>query len=420
MIRILLLEFGKVKWVLNITDVGHLTSDMDSGEDKLQKGAKREGKSAWEVAEYYTEYFKSSLHKLNFRLPDYLPKATENIPEQINFIEKLIEKGYGYQISDGIYFDTSKFSEYASFAQIDLDELQAGSRVEINPEKRNNTDFALWKFSQPHMLRDMEWDSPWGKGFPGWHIECSAMALKYLGATIDIHSGGIDHIPVHHTNEIAQSQAYTGSPLAKIWMHTNHILINDEKISKSTGNGITLEDVTSQGYSLEAFRLHVLESHYRTQSKFSWDSLRSAQNRLQDLKAMASLRWQTIPALHDHSTFAFSDVAEEIQSIMANDLHSEAVLTYLSEVTKQTLVVLVAEEEKSDFTAMLLAIDALLGTKLSEVLDISTEIKQLLSKREEARQQEDWGASDKIRTELLNRQIGVRDTSSGQIWYPLD
>jgi cysteinyl-tRNA synthetase len=407
------------KWVMNITDVGHLVSDADEGEDKLEKGAKREGKTAWEVAELYTDYFIDGLKRLNMLQPDELPRATDHIPEQIELIQKLEKKGSVYVIDDGVYFDTSTFPRYADFARLDLDEQQAGARVEHNQQKRNPTDFALWKFSPSNHQRDMEWDSPWGKGFPGWHIECSAMSMKYLGETLDIHAGGIDHLPIHHTNEIAQSEAATGKPFVKHWMHSNHITIEGDKISKSLGNGITLEDIEAQNISLDAFRLHVLESHYRSQSKFSWDSLRAAANRLDDLKALAALRHQTIPTLHDHATFTFSDVSEELVRIMSNDLHSEAVLAYLSEVTKQTLAVLVADEEKKEFDTMLAIIDGLLGTRLAAVPDITPGQKQLIADREAARMAANWAESDNLRDKLAITGVGIRDTGNGAIWFPL-
>ena len=405
-------------WVMNITDVGHLVSDADEGEDKLEKGARREGKTAWEIASFYTDYFISGMQKLNMLTPDYLPRATDHIKEQIELVKKLEAKGYTYSIDDGVYFDTAKFPDYSKFARLDLDEQQAGARVEYNSAKRNPNDFALWKFSPKEGTRDMEWDSPWGKGFPGWHLECSAMAMKYLGETLDIHAGGIDHVPVHHTNEIAQSEAVTGKPFAKFWMHSNHITIEGEKISKSLGNGITLEDIEAKGISLEAFRLHVLESHYRSQSKFSWESLQAAENRLDDLKAMAALRWQTTPALHDHATFTFSDVSEELIRIMNEDLHSEAVLAYLSEVCKQALTVLVSSEERAEFETMLTTIDELLGLELLSVTDISAEQRQLIADRETARMQQNWSESDRLRHVLAEQGVGVRDTSFGSIWFP--
>lgn len=406
-------------WVMNITDVGHLVSDADEGEDKLEKGAKREGKTAWDVADFYTDYFLKGLERLNFIKPSHLPKATDHITEQIELIKRLEEKGFTYQISDGIYYDTSKFPKYADFAQLDIDEQQAGARVEYNIEKRNPTDFALWKFSPSDHKRDMEWDSPWGKGFPGWHLECSAMCMKYLGDTVDIHSGGIDHIPVHHSNEIAQSEAATGKLFAKVWMHTNHILINDEKISKSAGNGITLEDIEAKGYSLEAFRLHVLESHYRSQSKFSWDSLEAAQNRLRSLQAMAALRWQAKATVQDAGTFALGDVSEELKSFLADDLNTPAALVYLSQVETQLNTVLIEQDMLDHFVGMLGAIDRLLGLNLLGIADISEENKQLIAEREDARTIQDWVKADELRDKLVIAKIGVRDTPSGPIWFPL-
>lgn len=418
LVRTLKLSELEPKWVMNITDVGHLVSDADEGEDKLEKGARREGKTAWEVASFYTDYFISGMKKLNILTPDYLPRATDHIKEQIELVKQLETKGFTYVIGDGVYFDTKKFAKYGDFARLDIDEQQAGARVEYNTEKRNPTDFALWKFSPKDSKRDMEWDSPWGKGFPGWHIECSAMSMKYLGETLDIHAGGIDHVPVHHTNEIAQSEAVTGKPFANVWMHSNHITIKGDKISKSLGNGITLEDIEAKGISLQAFRLHVLESHYRSQSKFSWESLQAAENRLDDLRAMAALRWQTVPALHDHATFTFSDVGEEMIRIMGEDLHSEAALAYLSDVCKQTLTVLVSSEERAEFEAMLSTIDELLGLELQQVEDITAAQRQQLADREAARMKQDWAESDRLRDVLAEQGVGLRDTPYGAIWFP--
>ncbi len=420
LIRALRANGLKPKWVMNITDVGHLVSDADDGEDKLEKGARREGKTAWDVAKRYGNYFVAGLGRLHISQPDFLPKATDHIQEQIELVKTLEAKGYTYTIQDGVYYDTSKFPGYAHFAKLDLDDLQAGARVEHNPEKRNISDFALWKLTPAGINRDMEWDSPWGKGFPGWHLECSAMSMKYLGETIDIHSGGIDHVPVHHTNEIAQSEAATGKRFANYWMHTNHISVNGEKISKSLGNGITLEDIEAKGFSLEAFRLHVLESHYRSQSKFSWESLQAAQNRLNDLKAMAALQWQTVPTVHDQTTFTYSDVGNEIARILSEDLHTETALALLSELTKQVLMIGVANREKDEFVAMLQAIDALLGTQLGNIRDISGEHKQLVAQRQRSREINDWAKADEYRDQLVAADIGLRDGSDGTTtWFPL-
>jgi cysteinyl-tRNA synthetase len=419
LIRTLRLHGFEPKWVMNITDVGHLVSDADEGEDKLEKGARREGKTAWEVAEFYTKDFLQEMNALNILKPTHITKATDHIAEQIELIQKLEKGGHTYVISDGVYYDTSTFPKYGDFARLDIDEQQAGARVDYNPEKRNVSDFALWKFSPKDQQRDMEWDSPWGKGFPGWHIECSAMSMKYLGETLDINTGGIDHIPVHHTNEIAQSEAVTGKPFANTWLHSNHVLIDGAKISKSLGNGLRLQDIEAAGISLEAFRLHVLESHYRSQSKFSIESLRAASNRLADLQAMAVLRYQTTPALHDHATFTFADVSEELIHIMGEDLHSEAALAYLSEVNKQTLTVLVSDEEKHEFETMLGIIDDLLGLRLSAIPNINMAQKKLIADRQAARMSADWAESDRLRDELAKTGVGIRDTGEGAIWFPL-
>jgi cysteinyl-tRNA synthetase len=409
----------QTKWVMNITDVGHLTSDADEGEDKLEKGAQREGKTAWDVARKYTEYFLHGLERLNIQTPNQLPKATEHIEEQIALIKALEDRGYTYRIDDGIYYDTAKFPGYADFARLDLDALQAGARVSHNPQKHNSSDFALWKFSPTDHTRDMEWDSPWGTGFPGWHLECSAISMKYLGPTLDIHSGGIDHIPVHHTNEIAQSEAATGKRFANIWLHTNHILIEDEKISKSLGNGITLEDVEARGYDMDTLRLLVLESHYRSQSKFSWDAMAATKNRLQDLRAMAALRHQPVDTV-DTDSFSFVDIPDQLRLIMAEDLATPAALAYLSEVCRQVLATLVHPARLEHFNQMLQAVDSLLGTQLYETPDITGAQKQLINERDVARRHKDWQKSDELRDRLVAEGIGLRDHDSHTtVWYYL-
>jgi cysteinyl-tRNA synthetase len=415
LVRALQADGLKTKWVMNITDVGHLTSDADEGEDKLEKGAKREGKTAWEVAEIYTDEFMGGMQKLNILTPDYITKATDHIQEQIAMIQTLMDKGYGYVISDGVYYDTSKFEGYKDFAKLDLDEQQAGARVVFNPDKRNIADFALWKFSSKGSTRDMEWESPWGKGFPGWHIECSAMSIKYLGETIDIHCGGIDHIPVHHTNEIAQSEAATGKRFANYWMHSNHISINGEKISKSLGNGITLEDLIEKGYSPETLRINILESHYQSQSKFSWDSLEAAKQRLIGFKAIAVLRYQTVDntgtQLNAHA------IIEDIKKLLINNLETPAIMAYLSELSTRLLKSGISHADKDEFVNLLRAIDQLLGLKLSDIADIDDQVRRLISKRESQRQNKDWQASDDTRKELeYNYNVLILDTTSGPNW----
>ena len=404
------------EWVMNITDVGHLVSDADDGEDKLEKGARREGKTAWQVAEFYEADFLKEMALLNITRPDHITRATEHIPQQIKLVQTLEEKGYTYIIDDGVYFDTSKFPSYGDFARLDIDELQAGARVEYNPQKKQATDFALWKFSPKESQRDMEWDSPWGKGFPGWHIECSAMSMEYLGPTLDIHTGGIDHIPVHHTNEIAQSEAATGQQFSRTWLHTNHVLVDGQKISKSLGNGIRITELTEQGFEPQAFRLMVLESHYRSQSRFSIDGLRAAANRLKDLKAMAVLKYQLLDKPQDDTTFSFSDVETQLAAYLADDLNTPAIMAYLSDVSRQIQAVLLWHKSLPHFENMLTGIDDMLGLELNQVPDISEEQKQLLQTRETARTNKDWAAADTARNQLLQAGIEVRDTPSGAIW----
>lgn len=412
-------------WVMNITDVGHLVSDADEGEDKLEKGARREGRTAWEVAAFYTDDFVKGMHELNMLEPNHMPKATDHIAEQIELIQKLEAKGFTYVIDDGVYYDTSKFPRYADFAKLDLEEQQAGARVEYNQQKRNPTDFALWKFSPKDQARDMEWDSPWTppgapqgsrKGFPGWHIECSAMSMKYLGETLDIHTGGIDHIPVHHTNEIAQSEAVTGKPFATMWLHSNHVTVNGEKVSKSLGNGVKLQDIMAKGYSAQVVRLHVLESHYRSQSKFSWESLDAASNRLAGYLQMADQQWQT----HDTGTQTavdFDAAQNRILAAIQDDLATPQVLAELSQLQGAIDNGGITTGSQEAFTRLLTWLDKLLGLRLANGADISDEQKQTIVEREAARAAKDWAKSDQLRDQLSQQGIGLRDTSTGAIWH---
>ncbi len=402
------------KWVMNITDVGHLVSDADDGEDKLEKGARREGKTAWEVAKFYADDFVQGMQALNILQPNEMPKATEHIAEQIDLITKLEELGFTYNISDGVYYDTSKFPKYAEFAKLDLEEQQAGARVEVNPEKRNPTDFALWKFSPKGQQRDMEWDSPWGTGFPGWHIECSAMSMKYLGDTLDMHTGGIDHIPVHHTNEIAQSEPITGKPFASIWLHSNHVSVNGEKISKSLGNGIRWQQLEEKGYDPLVLRLHILESHYRSQSKFSWESLEAAKNRLRSYERMADLQFQPV---ENDVWFAADQTIHGMLGALQEDLNSPKALALLSTLAGRAEEQLVSTTEVELFRQTLHGVDELFGLTLAARTDITDTQKALIVDRETARKAKDWGASDALRDELLAQNIGLRDTPHGPIWY---
>jgi cysteinyl-tRNA synthetase len=416
--------------VMNITDVGHLTGenegDADTGEDKLQKGARREGKTAWQVAEFYAEDFLKGMEKLGLIAPDHVTRATEFIPQQLDLVRTLKQKGYTYQIDDGIYFDTAKFTTYASFAQLDLAAQKAGARVEFNAEKRNASDFALWKFSPAGEARDMEWDTPLDlliddqprKGFPGWHLECSAMAMSILGETIDIHTGGIDHIPVHHTNEIAQSEAASGQTFSRYWLHNNHLKVNGTKISKSLGNGYTLDDLAERGYEPLDYRMFILQSHYQTEGNFTFDNLDAAKNRRHHWRTVAALRHQIHATLldganHEPSYAAIRAMLEAIN----NNLNTPEVLRLVDELFTELANMTPDDIDRTALLEVLQTIDELLGLQLIDTTpDIGDNTKKLIIERQRARDDKDWAQSDVLRDELLQQGIVVRDTPHGTIW----
>lgn len=414
LVRTLTASGYDVTRVMNITDVGHLVSDADDGEDKMEKGAKREGKTAWEVAKMYTDDFLAGMQKLNLVEPTYITKATDYIPQQIALVKALKDKGFTYVIDDGVYFDTSKFPTYADFAHLDLADQEAGARVEFNPQKRNGSDFALWKFSSKGEKRDMEWESPWGVGFPGWHLECSAMAMDKLGETIDIHTGGIDHIPVHHTNEIAQSEAATGKIFSNYWLHNNFLLVDGTKVSKSLGNTFTLQDLAEKGFSAEDFRMFVLQSHYRTESNFTFENLQSAKNRLNGLRNVAELQFQ--PSA-DAPRLDFVAEKELVLKALNSDFDTPKALVHVSVLTNAINDSLVNTKDVAAFNDYLQFIDATLGLSLSAVKDITSAQKELLQARTSARASKDWVKSDEIRDTLKSQGIEVRDASTGQIWF---
>ena len=414
LVRALRLNGYNVTRTMNITDVGHLVSDEDEGEDKLEKGARREGKTVWEVAEFYTNEFLEGMRDLNLITPENLSKATDFIPEQIEIIENLSKKGFTYKTSDGIYFDTAKFPKYADFAHLDLKNLKAGARVNFNPEKKNMSDFALWKWSPKDQKRGMEWEYCGRMGFPGWHLECSAIAINTLGETIDIHTGGIDHIPVHHTDEIAQSETFTGKTFSNYWLHCNHMTSKGKKISKSLGNGFTLEQIMSQGFSPMDFKMFVLQSQYRTESNFSFENLKSAQNRLKNWQNIASLRWQvkgsdgTIPSLATKQI-----ILEEVN----DNLDTPKALAKIDEIFGE---IIKANPEKLNYDNLLELIefiDELLGLNLiTSTPDIPDEIKMKIIERTNVRAEKNWAKSDEIRDELLSKNIILRDTPKKSFW----
>jgi len=432
LVRVLTANNLEVTRVMNITDVGHLVSDADDGEDKLEKGAQREGKTAWEVAEQYTADFIKGMADLNLIEPTHMPRATEYIDQQLALVRILKEKGYTYQISDGIYFDTAQFATYGDFAELDLDAQKAGARVEYNPEKRNASDFALWKFTAIGETRDMQWPTPIDctidgtnrPGFPGWHLECSAMAMALLGDTIDIHTGGIDHIPVHHTNEIAQSEAANGVQFAHYWLHNNHLKINGTKISKSLGNGYTLQDIEEKGYSPLDLRLFVLQSHYRTEGNFTFDNLTAARNRRLNWRNIAALRHQVHDTLQpdnitetESRTVSLYVANQALLEALSDDLNTAEGMAIIDAAFDSVLSSRLDTIHQHALTSFLDTVDSLLGIDLlGTTPDISDDLKRLIIERARAREDKDYQRSDEIRDELAKHGIAVRDTNAGSIW----
>ncbi len=408
----------EVSHVQNITDVGHLVSDDDTGEDKMEKGARKYGKTVWEVAKEFEDFFWKSIDAMGIERPTVSCRATDHIPEQIEMVKKLEEKGFTYIIEDGVYFDTSKLSDYGKLARLDKDALKAGARVEMVAGKKNPTDFALWKFSPKNEKRQMEWDSPWGKGFPGWHIECSAMAMKYLGEQFEIHTGGIDHIPVHHTNEIAQAEGTTGKqPFVKYWMHHNFLRVNGEKMSKSLGNFYTIDDVTSKGFSALALKLFFLGSHYRSELNFTWESLQAAQTAFDRLIALlAGIRKQSErDMLSDEKLEKLNELRERFFAAMENDLDTPQAISILWEVARSNI----PGRDKYD---LILEFDSVFGLQLEKFVaeyeqlheNLPSGVAMLLQQRQEARVKKDFAASDSLRDEIAKLGWSVEDTCQGQ------
>mgnify|MGYP001371608649 FL=1 len=400
LVRVLQYLGYEVKNVINITDVGHLVSDGDSGEDKMEKGSKKEGLSVWEIAKKYEDEFLTNLDELNIERPWKLPRATDHIAEQINLIQKIEANGYTYKTSDGIYFDTSKMVDYGKMANLNLEKIKEGARVEVNEEKKHPTDFALWKFSPKDVKRQMEWESPWGVGFPGWHIECTAMSTKYLGEKFDIHTGGEDHIPVHHTNEMAQAEGAFGHDLVRYWIHNAFITFKGNKISKSSGGLWTIADLKKMGFEPLAFRYMVLSSHYRKGMEFSIESLKSAQT------ALAKLRKYRVEDGKDYEVNqAFR---EEFISKISDDLAMPEALAVVWKLMKSDLIV----EEK---WATLLDMDKVLGLRLGETVfeeKIPEEIAQLAQQRQQARENKNWAESDRLRELIKSQGYLVEDLAN--------
>lgn len=401
--RFLLSQGYKVKHIMNITDVGHLTSDADEGEDKLEKAGRATGKSAWQIAEYFIKVFRNNIGNLNIIEPDKFLRATDTIKEQIEFVQILQDKGFLYKTRDGLYFDTSKIKDYGRLANLANVDLLEGARVEKNPEKKHLTDFAVWKFSPEDKQRDMEWESPWGIGFPGWHLECSVMSRLELGDTFDIHTGGIDHLPVHHPNEMAQSEAVTGKLQANYWLHNAHIKFEGGKMSKSKGTFIKLEDIKEKGFSPMALRILILQNHYRKPLNFTWESLQSAQQGL--LNIVKEI------AFYDKAKKADKNLLAEFYQALSDDLNTAKALAVLQKTME-------ADLNSSIKLATIYKMDEVLGLRLVDlrdnVLEISDDAKIILTERQKAREAKDWERSDKLRDKLTALDIEVQDGPDGQ------
>lgn len=396
------IEGFHVKHVVNITDVGHLTDDADSGEDKLEKESKKIGESAWDISKKYAEYFLNDLQKMNILLPTAMPKATEHIHDQIELISILEEKGVTYKTSDGIYFDTSKVPQYGKLSGQKLEEKKEGARVSVNQEKRNASDFALWKFSNSEQKRQMEWESPWGIGFPGWHIECSAMSRKELGQPIDIHAGGVDHIPVHHENEIAQSETAFGIPYVHVWMHVEFLTVDNQKMSKSLGNTYSLDDLQEKGISPMGLRLFFLGAHYRSKQNFTWDAVKGAQNAYEKMCRIVR-SWELEGAETKNEETGFKEALE-------NDLNTPEALAILWRVLDSDL-------ENAEKVSRLRYIDAAFGLGLAQLIGkkeiAPDEIIAIADERKKAREEKDWALSDELRESIDEKGWVVLDTPDG-------
>lgn len=403
--RVLKYNGYKIKHAMNITDVGHLVSDGDEGEDKMLKSAREEHKSPMEIAEYYTKLFFDDLKSLNIETPEIVCKATQHIQEMLEYVQKLVENGYAYETSTAIYFDVSKLDKYPILTNIDVENQKAGARVEIDKEKKNPYDFALWiKAPENHL---MKWDSPWGLSYPGWHIECSAMGQKYLGEQFDIHTGGIDLIPTHHENEIAQSKGKCGKIPANYWMHGEYLLINGGKMSKSLGNVYLIKDIKEKGYDAIVYKLFSYSSHYRNKLNFTWEGIDSASKSLERLRNSYRMHLNGNDVLDNTDKEKLINLQESFLSAINDDLNMPLAMSFVWEASK-------FEKKNKEIAAILAKFDTVLGLKIDELDDQKEEIPQeildLVEQRKIARKNKDFAKSDELRDELIKRGYTVKDT----------
>ncbi len=406
--RVLRYDGYKIKGVMNITDVGHLMSDADDGEDKMAKASREQKKAPLEIAQFYTSVFFEDLSKLNIGRPEVIAKATEHIQDMISYVSQLVDKGYGYEIDDGIYFDISKFEGYGKLSRLNLEEQQAGARVEVNSQKRHPADFALWKKAEPGHI--MQWDSPWGRGYPGWHIECSAMSRKYLGMPFDVHTGGVDHIPVHHENEIAQNEALTGKQSVNYWVHGEFMLVDNGKMSKSLGNTYRISDLEDRGYRALDFRYFCLNTHYRKKLNFTFEGLDAAKS--------AYARLLSLLFKHKSSNVAtdkdlLESYEKDFEEAIDDDLNIPLALGVLWKMIK--------ENKSKDIYELALKFDKVLGLSLDTAAcdeegpreDIPTEIVELCERRKAAKANKDYAGADALRSEIAAQGYTVVDTKDG-------
>lgn len=411
--RILLFLGYKVKFVRNYTDVGHLVSDEDQGEDKMEKGAKREGLTPQQIADKYIHIFEEDINKLNILPPDSTPRATEYIPQIIEMIKILLDKGFAYITSQAVVYDTSKFKNYNELNRQNIEEMKKGKgRGTIEDhEKKHFSDFNLWVFKKGvHKNALQTWQSPWGEGFPGWHIECSAMIKSLLGPTIDIHMGGIEHIPVHHTNEIAQSEAASDVKFVNYWLHNEHLVVNEEKMAKSSDTGFTLQQIIDHGYEPLALRYFYLSAHYRSKQNFTYNALKAAEIAYKKLQnTVVSLRMQTQrTSLSEDKLEKIDEYRQQFTDFISNDFQIPQALALTWEMLKSSI-------PSIDKLDLILEFDQVFGLKLNEVEEmiIPEEVMELAKKREEARKANDYKKSDELRSEILKKGYSIEDTKEG-------
>ena len=399
----------KIKHVMNITDVGHLVSDGDEGEDKMIKSAREEHKTPLEIAEHYTKLFFDDLKDLNIEIPEIICKATDYIPEMLEYVEELVEKGYAYETSTAIYFDVSKLDKYPVLSNVNVEEQKAGARVYVDPEKKNPYDFALWiKAPENHL---MKWDSPWGPSYPGWHIECSAMSRKHLGEQFDIHTGGIDLIPTHHENEIAQSKGVCGKIPANYWIHGEYLLINGGKMSKSLGNVYLLKDIKEKGYDPLVYKLLCYTSSYRNKLNFTWEGIEASSKSLERLRNGYQVNKNGTDTLNEEDKKELDRLENEFHKAINDDMNMPLAMSFVWEVIKYS-------KKSPEIAELLLKFDTVLGIEIdkeetNKEIEIPEEVLKLVEARKQARQEKNWAESDRLRDLIKEKGYEVKDTKEG-------